>query len=94
MRLAAALALIASPALADDAEKSVLDMDCMEVIGPTAYGPKTHGSGVIAGIVIGYVVAQGGKVEDAEKIGTMAGSLCRQNPGYTFGDVLHAFDQD
>lgn len=92
MRLLIAAALIASPAFAE--EKTLLEKDCMEVMGPTAYGPETYGSGVIAGIVIGYVIAQGGKFEDANKIGRMAGGLCRQKPGYTFGDVLRTFDQD
>ncbi len=92
MRLLIAAAIFASPAFAE--EKTLLEMDCMEVMGPTAYGPETYGSGVIAGVVIGYVIAQGGKIKDANEIGKMAGSLCRQNPGYTFGDVLHTFDQD
>ena len=94
MRFAFALAVIASPVLSDEAEKPVLEMDCMEVIGPAAYGPKTYGAGVTNGIILGYVLARGGRLEDADRIGEMVGALCRQNPGYTFGDVLRAFDRD
>lgn len=94
MRLTAIIALIASPAFAEDPEKSILDMDCMEAIGPIVFGPKTYSTGVTSGIILGYVIAQGGKPEDAEKIGELSAALCRQNPGYTVGDVLHTFDQD
>jgi len=94
MRLAVAIAIIASPALAQDKHKPLLERDCMEVMGAAIYGPETYGAGVISGITIGYVVANGGKPEDAKKIGELAGSLCRQNPGFTYGEVLSAFDQN
>lgn len=94
MRLAAVIAMIASPALAQENEKPLLKRDCMEVMGAAIYGPETYGAGVILGITIGYVVANGGKPEDAKKIGKLAGKLCRQNPGFTYGDVLRTFDHD
>lgn len=94
MRFVLFLALIGSPAFAQDDQQSIWDMDCMAVFGPMAYGAESYGNGVIAGVAIGYAVANGWATDRVNEAGQVLGAACRNTPGMTFREALTIFDQD
>lgn len=94
MRFVLFLALIGSPAFAQDDQQSIWDMDCMAVFGPVAYGTQTFSTGVTAGVAIGYALANGWSPDRVNEAGQALGAACRNTPGMTFREALTIFDQD